>query len=401
MAQATLTPSAPLTGIQGVATPNFVQDPPSFYANTRRQRYSMQGLTTFAGVGSADLVQLRKSGIVAGLEVRVVGNVVFGGTITGTTMSYSWPFGLVKRAQVSANGQSNLIDERGLTNRAHEFITNPELTDSGISATFGSTAVTSGSLKLPTDDWGTSSSNKLNPGASVAATGTYTVDLTYYIPIAANPVSLTGAIFAQSAATNLVLQLAWETQTNLVTLGGSATVDFSGLQFEVTGVVFSIPQVNGRFCVPDLSQFHQIVENRQSGLGAGGNEIRLYGTGVGRYLMRILFQTSATVSSVVTPLSVTDANYNTLEWKYGGNDTPETYDHGGLLRANNLRVCGDDLGGNWGIGLWDFANQFALRDIVDTGATDDLRVNLGLVNAPTSGFAFVATEYLFAAPVGA
>ena len=53
------------------------------------------------------------------------------------------------------------------------------------------------------------------------------------------------------------------------------------------------------------------------------------------------------------------------------------------------------------IGLHDFASQFAARDAVDEGATSNLRLELNLVNAPTSGYAIAAQETLFAAPVGA
>lgn len=394
--QQTLTPSAPL--IQGVASPDVVVDPTAFYAATRRMRFPMRPLTTIAGLGSTDSTQLRQTGIVGLLEVRVKGTLTFGGTITGTSMSYEWPFNLVRAFRLSANGQSNLIFARGLTVRALEYATNPKIDDTGLAATFGSTAVTSGSLKMASDDWGTSAGNSLNPGATVAATGAYTVDLTYFVPVYADPVSLIGAIYAQSAATNLNLDIDWNTQAALVTLGGSATLT-TALQYKVTGRAYSIPQVGGRFVVPDLSQFHQLAEFRQGGLAQGVNEPLLPGTGVGRKLMRLMFNVYS--GSTPTPLAMTDANFSTVGWAYGGNDVPESYPTGGDLRAENIRCAGVDLGGQWGLGLWDFASQFALRDVVDEGATSDLRVQIGLVNSPTSGYTQILQETLFAAPVGA
>lgn len=396
MVAATLTPSAPL--IQGVAAPEVTVDPDAFYAATRRLRFPMRALTAIAGLGSTDSTQLRQTGIVGLLEVRIKGSVVFGGTIAGTSMSYEWPHNLARAFRLSANGQSNLIQARGLMVRALEYVTNPKIDDTGLAATFGSTAVSAGSMKMPTDDWGTSAGNALNPGATVAATGTYTVDLTYFVPVYADPVSLVGAVYAQSAATNLSLDIDWNTQNALLTLGGSATVAFN-LSYKVTGRAFSIPQVGGKFVVPDLSQFHQIAEFRQGGLAQGVNEPLLPGTGVGRKLLRLMFNVYSGSPSV--PLAMTDANYSTVGWAYGGNDVPEAYPLGGDLRAANFRDAGVDLGGQWGIGLWDFASQFALRDVVDEGATSDLRVQIGLVNSPTSGFAQIAQETLFAAPVGA
>lgn len=392
----TLTPSAPL--LQGVAAPDVAVDPTRFYPATRRMRFQQKSLTNIAGLGSTDSVQLRQTGIVSGLEVRVTGTLVFGGTIAGTSMSYDWPFNLINNLTVSANGQSNLINCRGLTIRVLEFALNPKLDDSGLGATFGSTAVTSGSLKLPSDDWGTSAGNSLNPGATVAATGTYTVDITYWVPIAADPTSLIGSIYAQSQATNLALNVTWNTQAALLTLGGAATVT-QNLQYEVVTVAYSIPNVGGQYVVPDLSQFHQVAEFRQSGLGAGTNEILLPGTGVGRMLLRLLWNTYS--GSTPAPVTMTAANYNLTGWRYGGSDTPEQYANGTMQRAQGIRVCGADIGGNWGVGLHDFASQFALRDAVNEAATSDLRLLVGLVNSPTSGFSQVTQETLFAAPVGA
>jgi hypothetical protein len=395
MPPSTLTPSAPL---QGVTMPNLVINPDVFYAATRRLRFQMAPLKAIAGMGSSDPVQLRQTGIVAGLEVRVTGTITFGGTITGTSMLYEWPLNLIQNLRLSANGQSNLMDCRGLTLRAFEFVSNPKLDDTGLTATFGATAVTSGSLKLPCDDWGTSGVNTLNPGATVAAIGTYTVDLTFIVPVAADAVSLIGAIFAQSQATNLTVSPTWATQAQICTLGGSATFA-QALQWQVTGRAYSIPNVGGQFVVPDLSQFHQITENRTSGIGQGGTSILLPGSGAGRRLLRVLWNAYSGATPV--PLALTAANYNQVNWAYGGSDIPEAYPNGTQLRADIIRVAGADLGGNWGLGLWDFASQFALRDSVDEGATSDLRYEFQLVNAPTSGYVQTAQETLFAAPVGA
>jgi len=394
---ATLNPSAPL--IQGVQSPEVEVDPAAFFAATRRLRFPMKSNAAISGLGSTDSVQLRQTGIVQSLEIRVSGTVVFGGTITGTSMTYEWPLNLAKEIRLSANGQSNLVKCRGISIRALEFITNAKLDDTGLTATFGATAVISGSLKIPCDDWGTSGVNALNPGATVAAVGTYTVDLTYFVPVAADPVSLIGAVYAQSAATNLTLDIDWQTQALLLTLGGAATFAQS-LSWQVTGRAFSIPNVGGRYVVPDLSQFHQLAEFRTSGLGQGSNQVLLPGTGVGRHLMRALFNVYSG-SAPPTPLAMNATNFGPVDWAYGGSDTPESYPNGQQLRAENIRVSGADLGANWGFGLWDYASQFAARDLVDEAATSDLRLDFSLVASPTNGAVQILQETLFAAPVGA
>ncbi len=398
MGSAVLNPSAPLTQLQGVETPPVVVNPDAFYVGTRRMKYPMRNSTAITGLGSTDSVQLRQTGIVAGLEVRVSGTFVFGGTITGTSMTWDWPFNLVRAFRLSANGQSNLLNARGLTIRAYEFATNAKIDDNGISKSFSGTATSFGTLALPCDDWGTSGVNALAPNSTVAATGTYTIDLTWFVPVAADYVTLIGSVYAQSSATNLTLDIDWNTQAGILVLGGAATFTQS-LSYQVTGLVYSIPNVGGRFVVPDLSQFHQLIDTRQGGLVQGTNEPILPGTGVGRKLMRLFFQ--AYSGAAPAPLAMTAANFNLLAWAFGGNDVPESYSNGTSMRANNIRQAGVDLGGSWGIAMWDYASVFALRDIVDEATTADLRVQVGLVNAPTSGFLQVVQETLFAAPVGA
>lgn len=388
--------------IQGVISPDLVIDPDKFYMATRRLKFPAQPNKAFAGIGSQDVVTLRQTGIIAALEVRVSGQVVIGGTLGTTTASYEWPFGIVQRFQLSANGQSNLLQARGLTFRLFDFLMNHDLVDNGGPVTFGATAIasgTSGGWKIPGDDWGTATTNSINPGVNVPATGTYTVDITFVLPIAADMVSLIGSIFAQSAATNLTLTVQYATQTQLFSaVGVSATIVYN-LNLQVQAVAFSIPNVGGKFVVPDLSQFHQITEYQPPGVTQGTNQPVLPGTGVGRRMMRVFGQTYS--GAVPTPIPVTAANYGQVGWAFGGNDMPESYDNGTQVRASLVRDCGVDVSTYWGWFGIDFASQFALRDLVDQGTTSDLRVLWNLVAAPTNPVAQVAQEVLFAAPVGA
>lgn len=389
----------PLT-LQGVQSPNVVVDPNAFYPATRKLTYPMQSGKAITGLGSSDSVQLRQTGIVSGLLIRVSGTITFGGTIGTTTMSYRWPYNLVKACRVSANGQSNLINCTGLQLKALEFVQNSDLTDRGVTRNVAATTQSQGTLSKACENWGLSGANQLGPGANVAAIGTYDVELDLFVPIAADQVSLIGSIFAQTAATNLTLDIDWETQTNLVpVLGGSATFA-QALQWQVQGVVYSIPMVGGKAVVPDLSQFHQVAAFRTSNLAQGDNLIILPGTGVGRKLMRVIGNIS-TGTAPGTPLALTAANYGPMAWQYGGNDTPEVFANGQQMRARNEQQWGSDFGRFWGLFGWDFVSQFAVRDIVDEGSTTDLRLLVNLVSAPTTPYAEIVQETLFAAPVGA
>ena len=396
--------AAPLNAppmIQGVQTPNVVVDPQTFYAATQRQRFSMAASQDFNGLGSVDSVQLRQAGIVAALEVRIRGNVTFGGTIGTTTMDWSWPFDMC-RFRLSANGQSNLLDVSGGKIRALEFCTNPKIVDNGVDQLVGGDTVDTGTLALACDDWGTgATTSEMGPGSNVTVAEAHTVDITYLLPVAGDPTLLIGAVYAQSSATNLTLDIQWATQAQLISaLGGSATVDFD-LEYDVTGVVYSIPIVGGRAVVPDLSMFHQLSEANQAGFGAGENEYEIPGTGTGRQLLRLLSNIWTGSGINKQPLPVLDANYNTIAWRYGGNITPETYSQGGKQRALNNRQTGVDIGRYWGLILQDWASEWALRDVIDLGQTTDFRVVLGLVSSPTSPSARIMQETVFAAPVGA
>lgn len=389
----------PISTLQGVQAQNVVLDPAKFYPATRRLTFPMKSVGAFAGYGSTDSTTLKQTGIIAALDIRISGTLVFGGTITGTVLSYRYPYSLIKAVKVSANGQANLINASGLFLKALQM-TQDRVNDRGVSHSFGaSTGVTQGTLSLSSDDWGTSSSNQLGPGVTVPATGTYTVDFNIRVPIAFDPRTLLGAVFAQTAQTNLTCDLEYETQANLVTLGGAATLTTS-LNSEISGIVYTIPQVGNAFVVPDLSAFHQFVQSRSTALGAGDNEILLPGTGIGRQLMRCFFATY-TGTAPGTPLALNATNYGQLGWRYGGNDTPEVYRNGQVMRAINEDQLGVDLGRNWGIGCHDFCADWALRDAVDEGATSDLRLLANLVAAPTNPVFEFAQQTVFAAPVGA
>lgn len=381
--------------IQGIQAPGVAINPQLFYAATRRMRFGQATRRSIAGLGSSDPMTLRQTGIISALEIRVSGTLEVG-TADVTTMSQNWPHNLLKSAKLSANGQSNLINVRGLTLKAHEFASNPKLCDRSVSHYAGATAYTNGTLSLASEDWGTGTTYVLGPRHTPGGTDTYSIDLTYIVPVAADPVSLIGSLFAQTTATNLALELQWAEQSDLLTIG-SAVLTWD-LYYEVTTVAYSIPQINGTFVVPDVTTFHQFAETGEGGLTSGENEVRLSGVGPGRKLLRVIGQ----VQSNSAPLAVNSTNYSGFAWRYGGNDTPEAWMNGQGLRYLNERQTGCDIGSPvWGLFMFDFASEHALRDVVDEGQTSDLRIMFNLASTPTSGRVQVAQETLFTASVGA
>jgi hypothetical protein len=385
--------SAPTVMLQGVEVPAQSVQPDLFYALTQRKQ-AQNKVGAFAGLGSSDSIKIRQQGIIAGIELRVSGTIV---TTPGTgsiNTTRRWPYDLVKRVRLNANGSANLINCSGLKLKAHAAM-QPDLDDRGVSNTIVATAAVQGTLAQSSETWGFAS-------GQVGVTADPTFDLYYYIPVAADPVTLRGAIFAQTAATELNLDIDWATQSEVFTLAGDAAVTMSGVTYSVVPVVYSIPAVNGLQIVPDLSEFHSLIETRSNVLANGDNDVDLVGFGVGRKLLRAYFQVW-NGSAPQTPLAMSATNYGPLSWVYGLNEVPETLPTGQALRYQNERLFNDDIGAVWGFGAWDFANKFALRDLVDGNKVTNLRLRLNIPSGVslTNATAEYVQETLSAAPTSA
>lgn len=372
MMAGTATAPAPTVTMQGIEIPAESVNDAAFFAGTRRMKVLQASNGAWAGFGQQELVPIRKSGILADLELTFVGSLTLTpgtGTIATTGR---WPLDLLASCKLTANGQTNIINCPGSALRAREFMTRTDLTDKGVTATAGGaspgTSITSGSLKLASESWAPA-----GPGVTALAGGIYDVELTYVIPVAENYINLLGAIFAQTSATAIELVLQWANLADLFTLTGNATAAMTG-SWRVNGMVFSIPgDGKGGIWVPNLSQFHSLVTTRNVAVQNGGNEFELAGQGVGRQLARLFFRTMTGAAPAQAALAMSDANYQGIYWRFGSNDTPETWTGGRDLRYENERLYNADIGAVWGFGAIDFANQFAFRDVVDEGAASQLR----------------------------
>lgn len=388
-----MTTASPLT-MQGITVPNAAQDAPTFFAKTRRVTFPFVSNKAFAGLGNSDTYSLLKSNIVAGINLRLTGSVV---TVHGTgtvATNARWPYDLV-RVRVAANGQSQLINAKGWKLKARAMMADENTSDRGVIQSIGGANVQQGTLSYASESWG------LGQSASAITDGTYNFDLELFVPIAYDQKTLLGALFLQTSSTDLTMTLDWANSTDLFTLTGTATATVT-CNVQAEAIAFSIPEVNGTIVVPDLSTFHGLIENRFTGMANGDNEITLVGQGVGRQLLRLYYQTwNGAVPQA--PLSLTDANYGTASWRFGGNDTPESWITARALRQHIERLFNCDLGGAQGIGVWDFAVQSAFRDSIDEGAATELRF---LVNYP-AGLTLTAPvieyvqETVFAGAIGA
>jgi hypothetical protein len=377
------TQAPPSVSLQGIVVPQSSINPEAFFKLTRRLNVR-QRTGSYAGLGGSDNISMLETGILAGITVKFSGVLTTtkgAGTVASTAR---WPYDLLKAARFAANGQSNLVNCGGWPLKAREFMT-AQLTDRGISqgiagASPGTTR-TQGTLSMAAEAWGVGQTVTAIPDAA------YPVELSWFVPVAMDQVTLVGAVFAQTSATDLNLTLDWANTSELFTLTSNATVALTG-SYVIEAIVYSIPTANGQIVVPDLRLYHSLIQSRWTSLINGDNEIKLAGQGVGRQLMRVFWRNF----SFTAPLPVTAQYYGPTSWRFGANDTPETYVDGQALRYSNERLFGVDLGGVEGFACFDFCSQWMLRDSIDEGAASELRLVVNIPNAVTLSSPFM--EYV-------
>lgn len=319
-------------------------------------------------------------GVLGKVNLEFNGSLVV--TLNGGTCATSgaWPYDLVSRVQFAANGLSNLINASGWHLKLREVMQRGDLTDKavvrGITGASPGTPVTSGSLSLENENWG------VGQAVTAIAGGTYDVQLSIPIPVAYDDIYLTGAVLAQTSATDLTVTLNYNPVANLFALTGGATVALTGT-WQVVPEAYTIPTGPEGIVLPDLSHLHSLVQSSTAGIQLGENEIRLAGQGVGRQTMRMWFRTiNGAAGATRQALAINRANYGNLGWRYGANDTPQMWPDGRALAVANERTFGNNMA-RQGFGVFDFVNENAFRDTVDQGAATELRLVATVNNSVT------------------
>jgi hypothetical protein len=371
--------------MQGIDVPSTSVDANTFFANTRRKRFSEKSISQFAGLGQSDQFTIKQSGIIAALDIHFTASVVVAlnsGTVATTSR---WPYDLLKKVILSANGTTNLVSCSGAKLAAYRFIQEPNLNDRGIAQGIGGAspgAVTNqGTLSLNSESWG------LGQNVTAIPAGTYDVELYFRVPLAADLVKLLGAVFGQTQATSLNVELDYETQGNLFTTTGSPTITFNNASVLCEGIVFSIPYgPDGNIVIPNLSAYHKFIQYNDFAVGAGAYGSTLVGQGVGQLLERVIWQLWN--GSPSAPVPITSANFGQLGWQYGGDQTPETYNSNGVQKGHMLRFWMEDLYstdlGAAGFASLDFASQWLMRDAVDESTATNLQALITPLVAITS-----------------
>src|SRR6266568_8071235 len=390
-----MAPPVPTQVMQGIEVPASSIQPAEFFKLTRRLRITERTIAAFAGLGSTDNIPILQTGVVSGILLQFQGQVVVNLAAGTAATTGRWPYDLIRAVRLSANGQSNLINVHGGKLKAREIMARGDLTDRGVPQGVGGaspgTSRVQGTLSLNTEAWGLGQNVTAIPGAPT----TYPVNLEWYIPVAFDDLTLVGAIFAQTSATDLNVAIDWAPSSDLFILTGAATAVVTG-SVNAVATLYTIPQgPNGDILVPDLSVFHSLIESRVPSIANGDNEIRLAGQGVGKQLLRLYGRTfNQAVANNAVPLPVNATNYGNILWRFGGNDTPEVWNNGFAHNHRIEKLFDADIGSLAGFWCHDFASENAFRDSVDEGTATELRF---LNNIPggvtlTNAFAEYAQE---------
>jgi hypothetical protein len=301
--------------LQNIPSQPYTMDPGTFFQQTSKNILTPSAPPA-PGPGQSVSVQLLQSGIVSKLQISFSGTLVVAGGAATTSDQY--PYNLLKGFVFSANGQNNLWQCDGIDLAVLRYLRYPSFVER-------------------TDVF----PDVVGGGGSVA-NGTYTLYLTWEVPIAIDDVSLVGALYAQSSATVLTARLTQALASDLFsTLPGTATIAGT---FYVQETMFDIPiDGAGKLVTPDLSRLHMFNAIDFPYTNTGDVRVPLIRSA--GQLSRLLISARATATNRLSalPNTATSRKIDRLRLEYGGNQRPFTWDPASQLTSLNNQYYGAPL----------------------------------------------------------
>jgi hypothetical protein len=236
---------------------SFVENTQQFFLNTERNDIP-QAPSPFPGFGAPVDYRIPNVGVLSAIRVVLKLSLVVGGTGAVTT-TYQWPWNIIKRASLNANGQTQIISAEGndLRARRQRFFRNPRDPISGgpaVDTIYG------------------------DPQPGVIANGTYNVVLVYDLPIAHDDYEMAGSLYAQSDQNSLAWRLEAAAQSDLFSIAAGGTVALTGTVYWTT-TVYDIPTADtsrGRVVLlPDMSWIHGFLGTNQPHERPAAGHLRL------------------------------------------------------------------------------------------------------------------------------
>lgn len=321
----------------------------------------------FPGFGQASRIQVTQEGVVGSFDLVFQGTIVTTGTSNVATWQY--PYGLITLYQLSGNGQVNFISCTGYDLYIESLLANRAYTDQ--------TSV------IPTQ-------------TNLNTAGTYNMQCVWHIPVAMDPTTLIGGLYAQSESTNLTYYIQVNTQASLFTITGG-TVAIAG-NFYVSETLFDVPydpKNPDTLVIPDLTVLHGLQSNDFAVAGSFAPVANLFRANA--QLERLIFYVNngTTLMPVATPNGTT--GLNTGQIIYGVATTPYTWNPLNKLMYKNNRDYRIALPA--GVLVWDAVADNPARDSILLEGTPNIRLSLGILAGTTINAAasiHVVQETLFA-----
>lgn len=280
--------------LQNLPPDRFSMNPGLFAQSTERQDIPQQS-SVFGGLGSTLQIRLQNVGVIALVKLLFSLTLETGAAGQVTTLP-GFPYSLVKRLALNANGQTSIINCRGATLRARRqrIFRNP--------AEYIENAPAVGGLQRSTK---------------------YPLVFMLDVPVSHDMYSGIGWLLAQNPATYLSLEVVFASEAEVLALSGGGTVAaFTGTVFaELT--TFAVGQATvgnqpGVTIIPDLTVFHGLLDNTFAFSSSGLVQAPLIRTA--GQLVNYAFNLNNGGASEISPLALTE-----IAVKYGGNRQPRVY----------------------------------------------------------------------------
>lgn len=280
----------------------FQMNPAAFQQATERQDIPQQG-QPFLALGTPIQIRMQNVGVLAMIRLNVTGTLVVGGS-GAVVLIPGFPYTLLKRVALNANGQTSMIAAAATTLRArrNRIFRNPaEIIET-------------------------------SPPVGAIANGSYPVSFMVEIPVSHDMLTGTGWILAQNPATSLTCDITTAASGDIATVAAGGTIVFTGTVAATitTFAVGSVPSGNGgtQQLVPDLTVFHGLLDNRIPLTGAGVFQAPVLR--VAGQLVNYGFNINNAGVAEISPLALTE-----VDFKYGGNRQPRVYNPVTMLVEKN------------------------------------------------------------------
>jgi hypothetical protein len=347
------------TGMEGAAfmtnlppAGTFAMNTEVFSKNTERNDVPMK-TEEYPGFGGTAIdIPIAKVGVLSGIQIAVEGTIKTGGASGTITPTFRWPWGLLKKIALTANGQTSLISPSGLDCRARKqrVFRNPR------------DPIT---VAPSVDGFGDPTLAALERGKE------FSVFCIYELPIVHDWYSLTGSLFMQSDQTYAALHLEMPSLAELFTTTEAATVEFKTAKINVTTTTFDVPFATTSkgqvLLVPDLQWLHGFITNTKNYANNGDVEVPL--VRVSGELLALYLYAQNGPGTIIKP-----ASWQQFRMEYGANRIPRNYKPVQMLLQKNADDYNGLLMPEVGYVCLDFEADNPSRDLVFPKGVTELKV---------------------------